>query len=54
MVPLHTTIGDLEAAVQSAMRDTCFITEQLVVTDIEEMEGMEDGELLFGMVESGS
>jgi hypothetical protein len=36
------------------MRDTYFIMEQFVVTDIEETEGMEDEEVLFGAVESGS
>ncbi|KAA8547684.1 hypothetical protein F0562_004113 [Nyssa sinensis] len=53
-VPLHATIGELKAVVQNAMRDTYCVMERLVVTEIEELEGTEDGELLFGLVESGS
>ncbi|KAL7192685.1 hypothetical protein ACSBR2_024493 [Camellia fascicularis] len=54
VLPLYATIGDLKAEVQSAMRDTYCGTEQLVVTEIEGMEGIEDVEVLFGAVESGS
>lgn len=44
VVPPYATVGELKEAVQSAMRDTDFlmIMEQFVVTDIEDMEGMED------------
>ena len=54
VVPLHSTIGDLKSVIQSTMRDTYCIMEQLVVTDIEEMEGLRDTEVLFGIVESGA
>ncbi|XP_057492136.1 PHD finger protein MALE MEIOCYTE DEATH 1 [Actinidia eriantha] len=54
VLPLYATIGDLKAEVQTAMRDTYCVTEQLVVTDVEGMEGIEDREVLFGAVESGS
>ncbi|KAL6543491.1 hypothetical protein OROHE_010113 [Orobanche hederae] len=52
-VPLYATLGDLKTAVQNAMRDTYCATEKLVVTDILEMEGVEDEEVLFGLIESG-
>ena len=42
VVPPYATVGELKEAVQSATRDTYFIMEQFVVTDIEDMEGMED------------
>lgn len=54
VVPLHFTVGGLKEAVQNAMRDTYFIMERIVVTDVEGMEGVEDGEVLFGVVESGA
>ncbi|CAN4126887.1 unnamed protein product [Withania somnifera] len=53
-VPLHSTIGDLKRAIEFAMRDTYCIMENLMVTDIAGMEQMEDCEVLFGIVESGS
>ncbi|XP_060183792.1 PHD finger protein MALE MEIOCYTE DEATH 1 [Lycium barbarum] len=53
-VPLHSTIGDLKKAVESAMRDTYCIMDNLMVTDIVGMEHLEDNEVLFGIVESGS
>lgn len=54
MVPPHATIGDLKSVIQSTMRDTYCIMEQLVVTDIEEMQEVRDTEVLFGIVESGT
>lgn len=39
MVEPYATVGELKMAVQNAMRDTYFIMEQFVVTDIEDMEG---------------
>ncbi|KAL2504454.1 PHD finger protein MALE MEIOCYTE DEATH 1 [Abeliophyllum distichum] len=54
VVPLHATIGDLKLAVQSAMRDTYCVMEQLLVTDIVEIEGVDDEEVLFGLIESGA
>ncbi|GER26232.1 PHD finger protein [Striga asiatica] len=53
IVPLHATLGELKLAVQNAMRDTYCVTEGLVVTEILETEGVEDEEVLFGLVESG-
>ncbi|CAA0836804.1 PHD finger protein MALE MEIOCYTE DEATH 1 [Striga hermonthica] len=53
IVPLHATLGELKIAVQNAMRDTYYVTEGLVVTEILETEGVEDEEVLFGLVESG-
>ncbi|KAJ0098994.1 hypothetical protein Patl1_20932 [Pistacia atlantica] len=54
MVPLHATILELKKAVQTALRDTYCIMEKLVVTDIENIPGMEDGEVVFGAIESGA
>ncbi|KAI8536548.1 hypothetical protein RHMOL_Rhmol10G0265900 [Rhododendron molle] len=54
VLPLHSTFGDLKSEVENAMRDTYCVTESLVVTEIEGMEGIEDCEVLFGLVESGS
>ncbi|KAL3525039.1 hypothetical protein ACH5RR_013411 [Cinchona calisaya] len=54
VVPLHYTVGDLKIAIQNAMRDTYCIMEHLLVTDIIETEGMEDNEVLFGILESGT
>ncbi|XP_049371987.1 PHD finger protein MALE MEIOCYTE DEATH 1-like [Solanum verrucosum] len=53
-VPLHSTIGDLKIAVESAMRDTYCIMDNLMITDIAGMEQLEDYEVLFGIVQSGS
>ncbi|PON43397.1 Autoimmune regulator [Parasponia andersonii] len=52
-VPLHATVGELKRAVESALRDTYCVTEQIVVTEIEGLEDVDDGEVLFGRVESG-
>ncbi|XP_075494147.1 PHD finger protein MALE MEIOCYTE DEATH 1 [Primulina tabacum] len=54
VVPPYSTIGDLKLSVQNALRDTYFVTERLVVTDVVELEGMVDDEVLFGIIESGS
>ncbi|XP_073041272.1 LOW QUALITY PROTEIN: PHD finger protein MALE MEIOCYTE DEATH 1-like [Primulina eburnea] len=54
IVPPYSTIGDLKLSLQNALRDTYFVTERLVVTDVVELEGMEDDEVLFGIIESGS
>ncbi|XP_059639747.1 PHD finger protein MALE MEIOCYTE DEATH 1-like [Cornus florida] len=53
-VPVHATIGELKAMAQNAMRDTYCVMERFVVTDIEEMEEMEDDEVLSSVVEPGS
>lgn len=53
IVPLHATVGDLKSVIQCTMRDTYCVMENFVVTDIEEMDGVSDSELLFGIVESG-
>ncbi|KAK1361841.1 PHD domain-containing protein [Heracleum sosnowskyi] len=53
-VPLHLTLGELKEVVQHAMRDTYYIMERIVVTEICGLEGVEDGEVLFGTVESGT
>ncbi|XP_022879695.1 PHD finger protein MALE MEIOCYTE DEATH 1 [Olea europaea var. sylvestris] len=54
VVPLHATMGDLKLSVQNAMRDTYCVMEQLLVTDVVEKEGVDDEEVLFGLVESGA
>ncbi|KAL6959625.1 hypothetical protein U1Q18_039779 [Sarracenia purpurea var. burkii] len=54
LVPLHATIGNLKAEVETAMRDTYIAAESLEVIEIEGMEGIEDGEVIFGAIESGS
>lgn len=53
-VPLHATVGELKRAVETALRDTYCVTEQIVVTEIDGLEELDDGEVLFGMVESGA
>ncbi|KAL3629065.1 hypothetical protein CASFOL_027126 [Castilleja foliolosa] len=52
-VPLYATLGDLKMAVQNAMRDTYCVMEKLIVTEIIGKEGVEDEEVLFGLIESG-
>ncbi|KAG6392692.1 hypothetical protein SASPL_146916 [Salvia splendens] len=52
-VPLYATVGDLKMAVEGAFRDTYCVLERLQVTDILELEEVEDGEVLFGVVQSG-
>ncbi|KAI3451327.1 hypothetical protein Pfo_007992 [Paulownia fortunei] len=53
VVPLYATLGDLKVAVQQAMRDTYCVMEKLLVTEILEMERVQDEEVLFGIIESG-
>ncbi|KAK4804269.1 hypothetical protein SAY86_004086 [Trapa natans] len=53
-VLLHSTIGDLKLAAQSAFRDTYCIFQRLVVLEIESMEDLNDDEVLFGVIESGA
>lgn len=53
VVPLYATIGDLKVAMQNAMRDTYCVMEKLLVTEILDMEGLQDDEVLFGVIESG-
>lgn len=47
VVPLHSTFGDLMAEVENAMRDTYCVTERLVGTEMEGLEGVQDGESLI-------
>ncbi|KAJ7964448.1 PHD finger protein family [Quillaja saponaria] len=53
LVPLHTTVGELKQASETALGDTYCITEQLVVTEIEGLEEVPNEEVLFGVLESG-
>ncbi|KAK6913510.1 Zinc finger, PHD-finger [Dillenia turbinata] len=53
-VPLHATVAELKGAIQAALRDTYCVTERFVVREIENMEDLEDREVLFGSLESGS
>lgn len=52
-VPLYATVKDLKLAVEKAFRDTYIVLEKLRVTDILELEEVEDDEVLFGIVQSG-
>ncbi|XP_057783982.1 LOW QUALITY PROTEIN: PHD finger protein MALE MEIOCYTE DEATH 1-like [Salvia miltiorrhiza] len=52
-VPLYATVGDLKMAVENAFRDTYCMLEKLQVTEILELEEVEDEEVLFGIVQSG-
>ncbi|KAL5102137.1 hypothetical protein RYX36_006464 [Vicia faba] len=52
-VPLHATVRDLKQAAEAALRDTYCIAERLIVTDIKELMGVEDNEVIFGLIESG-
>ncbi|XP_065850081.1 PHD finger protein MALE MEIOCYTE DEATH 1 [Euphorbia lathyris] len=54
MLPLHATVGELKAAAEDAMRDSYCVVEKFVVRDIDGMEDLDDSELLFGIIESGS
>ncbi|CBI33452.3 hypothetical protein VitviT2T_021569 [Vitis vinifera] len=54
VVPPYATVGELKETVERTLRDTYCIMEQVVVTEIEDMEGMTDEEVLFGTIESGS
>ncbi|TKY56679.1 PHD finger protein MALE MEIOCYTE DEATH 1 [Spatholobus suberectus] len=53
VVPLHATVGDLKRAAEAALRDTYCIAERLIVTDIKELMGVSDEEVLFGLIQSG-
>lgn len=53
-VPLHATISDLKEAVECALRDTYCMTEEIEVVEIDGLEEVEDEEVLFGRVESGT
>lgn len=53
VVPLHATVGELKKAVEIALNDTYCVTENFVVSEIDGLEEVEDGELLFGTLESG-
>ncbi|KAL1569720.1 PHD finger protein MALE MEIOCYTE DEATH 1-like [Salvia divinorum] len=52
-VPLYATVGDLKKAVEDAFRDTYCVLDRLRVTEILELEEVEDEEVLFGVVQSG-
>ncbi|KAL8248864.1 hypothetical protein R6Q59_005732 [Mikania micrantha] len=54
VVPLHATIRDLKAASENAMRDTYCAMEKLKVREIVELEGLDEEEVIFGTIESGS
>ncbi|KAE8021934.1 hypothetical protein FH972_007781 [Carpinus fangiana] len=54
VVPLHTTVRELKQAVESALGDTYCITEEFFTMEVSELEELDDGELLFGAVESGA
>ncbi|PHT42254.1 Protein Ycf2 [Capsicum baccatum] len=53
-VTLHSAMGDLKIVIESAMRGTNCIMDNLMVIDIAGMEQMGDDEVLFVIVESGS
>ncbi|KAL5574114.1 hypothetical protein UlMin_023711 [Ulmus minor] len=53
-VPLHATVGELKEAVENALRDSYCITEEIEVIEIDQLEDVEDSEVLFGRLESGS
>ncbi|XP_022766322.1 PHD finger protein MALE MEIOCYTE DEATH 1 [Durio zibethinus] len=54
MVPLHATVFDLKQAAEKALRDTYCIMDRLVVTEIGDLDEMEDKDVLFGALESGA
>lgn len=54
VVPLHATIRELKAASEIAMQDTYCAMEKLKVKEIVELEGLDDNEVVFGAIESGS
>lgn len=53
IVQLHATVGDLKQAAETALRDTYCIAERVMVTEIAELVGVSDEEVLFGVVQSG-
>ena len=54
VVPPYATVGELKETVERTLKDTYCIMEQMMVTEIEGMDGIADEEVLFGMIESGS
>ncbi|KAJ0693657.1 putative chromatin regulator PHD family [Helianthus annuus] len=54
VVPLHATIRELKEACEKAMRDTYCVMEKLEVREIVEVEGLDEEEVIFGALESGS
>ncbi|XP_021893728.1 PHD finger protein MALE MEIOCYTE DEATH 1 [Carica papaya] len=54
VVPYHVTLLDLKKAIANALRDTYYGMDRFVVTDIENLEEMEDRQMLSGKVESGA
>ncbi|KAJ8763001.1 hypothetical protein K2173_023206 [Erythroxylum novogranatense] len=53
VLPLSATVLELKQATEYALKDTYCIFGNFEVTEIENMEELEEGELLFGAVESG-
>ncbi|KAK2644595.1 hypothetical protein Ddye_019790 [Dipteronia dyeriana] len=51
-VPLHATLLELKRSAECALHDAYCIMEILVITELENMEEMEDEEVLFGVIES--
>ncbi|GAB2299180.1 hypothetical protein Dimus_033252 [Dionaea muscipula] len=54
VVPLYATIGELKLAAEHALRDTYCIATKYIVTGLGNMEGLNDDEVVFGAIESGS
>ncbi|GMH19226.1 hypothetical protein Nepgr_021067 [Nepenthes gracilis] len=54
VIPLYATIGELKIAAEKALRDTYCITEEYVVTELESVNGLNDEEVVFGALKSGS
>ncbi|XP_021864018.1 PHD finger protein MALE MEIOCYTE DEATH 1 [Spinacia oleracea] len=52
ILPLHASFGELKVAAQHALRDTYCIMDHYIVTDIENLESLNDEEVIFGEVES--
>lgn len=52
VVPYHETLLELKEAIANALRDTYYDMDKFVVTDIENLKGMEDREMLEQKVES--
>ncbi|KAE8697186.1 Detected protein of unknown function [Hibiscus syriacus] len=51
-VPLHATVLDLKEAAEKALRDTYCIMDKFVVTEIDNLDEMEDKDVMFGALES--
>ncbi|XP_021893734.1 PHD finger protein MALE MEIOCYTE DEATH 1-like [Carica papaya] len=54
VVPYYVTLLDLKKDIANALRDTYCGMDRFVVTDIENLEEMEDMQMLSGKVESGA